>query len=567
MLTCCRAALLLFIVLLIRFLVNLRGNTDPASQKGQNFMRILITAITVVVVAVPEGLPLAVTLALAFATTRMLKDNNLVRVLQACETMGNATTVCSDKTGTLTQNRMTVVAGTIGNTQRFGDKRALKSDVPSGDVAEKNEDAQGQSINDFAASLPKDLKELLVQSIVQNSTAFEGEEDGVPTFIGSKTETAMLTFARDYLGMTSVSEGRANANVVQMVPFDSGRKCMGVVVKTDNGYRLYVKGASEIMLGQCSRIITIDGPETELTTEIQRSINQTITGYAERSLRTIGMLYRDFPEWPPADARKLEDDATQAEFDDVFNNMVWLGIVGIQDPLREGVHEAVEQCQKAGVFVRMVTGDNVTTAKAIAEECGIYTPGGLVMEGPKFRQLTPAQMDQVIPRLQVLARSSPEDKRILVRRLKELGETVAVTGDGTNDGPALKMADVGFSMGIAGTEVAKEASAIILMDDNFSSIVKALMWGRAVNDAVKKFLQVFNWFSRRASCVADLFSVPTHCQHNRCASDLRIGCRFLRRNLGFVRRAASVGELDHGHIRGACPRHGSSCSVHPQPQA
>jgi Ca2+-transporting ATPase len=450
-------------------------------------MRILITAITVVVVAVPEGLPLAVTLALAFATTRMLKDNNLVRVLQACETMGNATTVCSDKTGTLTQNRMTVVAGTIGNTQRFGDKRALKSDVPSGDVAEI---AQGQSITDFATSLPKDLKELLLQSIVQNSTAFEGDEDGVPTFIGSKTETAMLTFARDYLGMTSVSEGRANANVVQMIPFDSGRKCMGVIVKTDNGYRMYVKGASEIVLGQCSRIITIDGSETELTAEIERSINETITGYAERSLRTIGMLYRDFPEWPPADARKLEDDATQAEFEDVFNNMVWLGIVGIQDPLREGVHQAVEQCQKAGVFVRMVTGDNVMTAKAIAEECGIFTPGGLVMEGPKFRQLSPAQMDQVIPRLQVLARSSPEDKRILVRRLKELGETVAVTGDGTNDGPALKMADVGFSMGIAGTEVAKEASAIILMDDNFSSIVKALMWGRAVNDAVKKFLQV-----------------------------------------------------------------------------
>src|SRR5690606_5674873 len=144
--------------------------------------------------------------------------------------------------------------------------------------------------------------------------------------------------------------------------------------------------------------------------------------------------------------------------------------------------DAVADCIKAGIFVRMVTGDNIVTARAIATECGIYTPGGVVMEGPRFRQLTKAQMDQVIPRLQVLARSSPEDKRILVKRLKELGETVAVTGDGTNDGPALKMADVGFSMGIAGTEVAKEASAIILMDDNFASIVKAIMWGRAVND-------------------------------------------------------------------------------------
>jgi Ca2+-transporting ATPase len=169
--------------------------------------------------------------------------------------------------------------------------------------------------------------------------------------------------------------------------------------------------------------------------------------------------------------------------------MVFLAIVGIQDPLRPGVREAVETCQKAGVTVRMVTGDNITTAKAIAADCGIFTAGGIVMEGPAFRKLSTRERDQIIPKLQVLARSSPEDKRILVKRLKELGETVAVTGDGTNDAPALKGADVGFSMGIAGTEVAKEASAIILMDDNFASIVKAMMWGRAVNDAVKKFLQ------------------------------------------------------------------------------
>ena len=166
-----------------------------------------------------------------------------------------------------------------------------------------------------------------------------------------------------------------------------------------------------------------------------------------------------------------------------------LGIFGIQDPLRPGVTEAVEQCQRAGVFVRRVTGDNIMTAKAIAQECGIYTPGGIAIEGPKFRQLSTRQMNQIIPRLQVVARSSPDDKKILVSRLKSLGETVAVTGDGTNDAQALKSADVGFSMGVAGTEVAKEASDIILMDDNFASIVKAMSWGRAVNDAVKKFLQ------------------------------------------------------------------------------
>jgi P-type Ca2+ transporter type 2C len=169
--------------------------------------------------------------------------------------------------------------------------------------------------------------------------------------------------------------------------------------------------------------------------------------------------------------------------------MIWIGVVGIHDPLREGVVEAVAQCQRSGVVVRMVTGDNVTTARAIATECGIMTDGAVVMEGPAFRQLSDNEMNEVLPKLRVLARSSPEDKRILVKRLKQLGETVAVTGDGTNDGPALKMADVGFSMGIAGTEVAKEASSIILLDDNFSSIITAIAWGRSVNDAVKKFLQ------------------------------------------------------------------------------
>lgn len=456
-------------------------------------MRILITAITVVVVAVPEGLPLAVTLALAFATTRMLKDNNLVRVLRACETMGNATTICSDKTGTLTQNKMTVVTGTLGTSCRFGSKGSGPSEQGKKDT--ESESMEDVSMNEFVNTLSPEVKALLLASIAINSTAFEGEDNGKMTFIGSKTETALLDFARDHLGMGPIAEERANATIAQLIPFDSGRKCMGVVIKMASGrYRLFIKGASEILLGKCTRILNNPAAQTatdtRLTEDNIKSLNQVINLYASRSLRTIGMIYRDFTSWPPPGVRTMEDDPKQAEFDDIFEDMVFLSIVGIQDPLRDGVPDAVAECQKAGVFVRMVTGDNLMTARAIATECGIYTPGGIVMEGPKFRQLSKAQMDQIIPRLQVLARSSPEDKRILVRRLKELGETVAVTGDGTNDGPALKMADVGFSMGIAGTEVAKEASSIILMDDNFSSIVKAIMWGRAVNDAVKKFLQV-----------------------------------------------------------------------------
>ena len=478
------AAGLLFVILLIRFLVNLHSNPASPAKKGSQFLDIFIVAITIIVVAVPEGLPVAVTLALSFATKRMLKENNLVRHLRACETMGNATTICSDKTGTLTQNKMTVVAGNLGVGTKFA-KEAYHG----------NDDEE--NVSTFQASFEKAspaIRSLLVQSIAINSTAFEGEDNGQHTFIGSKTETALLVLAKEYLGMGPVAEERAGVEVVQLIPFDSNRKCMGAVIRLGSGnYRLLVKGAAEIMLNKATRgLVDLSGKhleEASLTESARIKVSDSITDYAKRSLRTIGMLYRDFPQWPPAGVQTLEDDKHMAEFDGIFHDMVLLGVVGIQDPLRDGVERAVEHCQNAGITVRMVTGDNVTTATAIAKSCGILTSTGKVMEGPKFRQLTEPEMDAILPGLQVLARSSPEDKRILVARLKAIGETVAVTGDGTNDAPALKTADIGFSMGIAGTEVAKEASSIILMDDNFSSIVKAITWGRSVNDAVSKFLQ------------------------------------------------------------------------------
>ncbi|KAI0400294.1 hypothetical protein F4802DRAFT_504011 [Xylaria palmicola] len=474
------AGLVLFVVLFIEFLVRLKGSDSTPSEKGQQFIRIFIVVVTIIVVAVPEGLPLAVTLALAFATTRMLKDNNLVRHLKACEVMGNATTICSDKTGTLTQNKMKVVAGTIGVDHRFTNDA---SDTSKEESAEKA----------FSAALNGQSRELLLKSISLNSTAFEGEANGEKTFIGSKTETALLLYARDHLAMGPVSEERANASILQMIPFDSGRKCMGVVVQIENGAaRLYVKGASEILLAKCSEILsdpTKDLSKSPMTGENTETLKGVIESYASRSLRTIGIVYRDFERWPPRNVKRIEGDGNQVVFEDIFHRMTFIGMVGIQDPLRNGVPEAVKECQRAGVIVRMVTGDNKLTAQAIAKECGILQPDGLVMEGPEFRNLSKYAQNDIIPRLRVLARSSPEDKRILVRRLKDMGEVVAVTGDGTNDAPALKLADVGFSMGIAGTEVAKEASAIILMDDNFTSIVKALKWGRAVNDAVKRFLQ------------------------------------------------------------------------------
>ncbi|KAF7197993.1 Calcium-transporting ATPase 2 [Pseudocercospora fuligena] len=461
------SALLLFFVLLFRFVAQLGSDPRTSEQKASAFLDILIVAVTVIVVAVPEGLPLAVTLALAFATTRLVKLNNLVRILKSCETMGNATTVCSDKTGTLTTNVMTVVTGTFGE-RSFDDKNKTGSETTT---------------QAFAQQLGNEDCRALVEAIAVNSTAFESDDGG---FVGSKTETALLAFAR-VLGMGPVAEERANARIVQLMPFDSARKCMGAVVKlADGSYKLLIKGASEILLGHSTQIAH-SGVVRELTAEDREHLESVIDSYAQQSLRTIALISRNFTQWPPVGCA-VENDPNSADMDLCLKDMTFDGLVGIQDPVRPGVPEAVAKCHHAGVSVRMVTGDNVTTAKAIATECGIYT-GGVVMEGPVFRTLDEQQMNDVLPKLQVLARSSPEDKRILVTALRAQGEIVAVTGDGTNDGPALKAADIGFSMGIAGTEVAKEASAIILMDDNFASILTALMWGRAVNDAVRKFLQ------------------------------------------------------------------------------
>ena len=464
------------------------------------------------------GLPLAVTLALAFATKRMTQEKLLVRVLGSCETMANTSVICTDKTGTLTQNEMTIVAGSVGVHAKF--VRQFEDNKARSNVDDLNTSGDRKHVQDFSLDqaqlnkvLSPALKTLFNDAIAVNSTAFEDRDaaTGELAFVGSKTETALLKFAKE-LGWADYKQVRDSFEIVQMIPFSSDRKAMGVVVKLPDGrWRLHVKGASEILTDRCSRHVVVEqngsgeAIETAPIGELERdNISRTITFYASQTLRTIGICYRDFEQWPPAGARYVANDEVsalghvnsaalvdpaQVEYDDLAQDMNLIGIVGIEDPLREGVREAVANCIKAGVGVKMCTGDNVLTARSIAQQCGIYTVGGIVMEGPVFRQLPPDTMKKVVPRLQVLARSSPEDKRILVETLKGLGDVVGVTGDGTNDGPALKTAHVGFSMGIAGTEVAKEASDIILMDDNFSSIVKAIMWGRCVNDAVRKFLQ------------------------------------------------------------------------------
>ncbi|KAJ3757655.1 Ca-transporting ATPase [Lentinula raphanica] len=511
------AGLLLFTALMIRFFVQL-GTGEPvrtASEKGIAFVNILIISVTLIVVAVPEGLPLAVTIALAFATKRMTKEMLLVRVLGSCETMANATVVCTDKTGTLTQNDMTVVAGSVGIHAKFvrtlkeNEGRSNASEQPSqaavdaAPAARKHADDFSLDQSQLNTILSPAIQELFNEAVAVNSTAFQDTDPntGELVFVGSKTETAFLKFASE-LGWQDYRKARAayGLSVLQMIPFSSERKSMGVVISSGGRYRFYVKGASEILSKKCTRHIVVGRPgqdkpmgsgdeiETREIDELAAdNISRTIIFYANQMLRTISVCYRDFEQWPPAGMKV--DEEGEVDFNDLAQDLTLVAIAGLEDPLREGVREAVAKCHRAGVTVKMCTGDNVLTARSIASQCGIFTKGGIIMEGPVFRKLSQPEMIEIVPRLQVLARSSPEDKKILVETLKHIGDLVGVTGDGTNDGPALKTAHVGFSMGIAGTEVAKEASDIILMDDNFASIVKAIIWGRCVNDAVRKFLQ------------------------------------------------------------------------------
>lgn len=383
---------LLFGALMIRFFVAL--GTDPdrsANDKAQNFIQILIIAVTVVVVAVPEGLPLAVTLALAFATRRMTKQNLLVRVLGACETMANATVICTDKTGTLTENRMSVVAGTIGVHLKFADRLAenRQRSNANADLEEEAEDVDGVKEDEEKLSTPPPspsrrrrgrldfscdmanvnehlsppLRELLNQSISINSTAFEGtdEHGNQGTFVGSKTETALLTFARG-LEWDDYKRVRDGADVVQMVPFSSDRKSMGVVIKHGKGYRILLKGASEVLAKLCTRHVVVDenvstGDELKVhdfTDETRANISRSIIFYANQSLRTIALCSADVPVWPPPGAKV--DAQGEVSYEDFARDLTLVAITAIEDPLREGVSKSVATCQKAGVAVKMVTG-------------------------------------------------------------------------------------------------------------------------------------------------------------------------------------------------------------------
>ncbi|OEL33329.1 putative calcium-transporting ATPase 13, plasma membrane-type [Dichanthelium oligosanthes] len=409
-------------------------------------------AVTIIVVAIPEGLPLAVTLTLAFSMKRMVKEHALVRTLSACETMGSVTAICTDKTGTLTLNQMKVTEFWVGT-----DRPKAVAAVDGGVVS------------------------LLCQGAGLNTTGSVYKPDNVspPEISGSPTEKALLSWAVAELGMDADAL-RRDCKVLHVEAFNSDKKRSGVLVR-DNATGAVIshwKGAAEMVLASCSAYVGTDGEPRELGVEQRTNLEKVISDMAAGSLRCIAFAY------------KQQVDGEQSKIDD--EGLTLLGLVGLKDPCRPEVKAAIEACTKAGVAVKMVTGDNVLTARAIAKECGIISDkdrNGIVIEGQEFRAMSPEQQLEIVDRIRVMARSLPMDKLVLVQRLKQKGHVVAVTGDGTNDAPALKEADVGLSMGIQGTEVAKESSDIVIMNDNFDTVVTATRWGRCVFNNIQKFIQ------------------------------------------------------------------------------
>ncbi len=431
--------------------------------------------IIVIVVAVPEGLPMSVTVSLAIAWRKMSKANSLVRQLVACETIGSATVICSDKTGTLTQNKMTVAR--VGLCTVVFDKSFEETSLLT-----------SSGVGDWPAH-NSPLHWLIVNAAV-NSTANLELKNGKTITIGNSTEGSLLhwlaagAWIRADDGLEHLHM-REQFPVLYQVHFSSDRKRMTSVVNINGRAVTLVKGAPEVLLSQCDKYLAPDGTTDNLTPEVRAEIQAHISTAAGDAMRTLAFAHAE----PPPDFPH-EADAIHARRTEIENGLIFDGWVGIRDPLRDDVKEAVCQCRAAGIEVKMITGDTIETARAIGRDLGLLDePNAIAMTHAEFAQLSDAELTALLPRLHVLARALPGDKFRLVELLQAQNHVVAMTGDGTNDAPALKKADVGLAMGLSGTEVAKEASKIVLLDDAFSTIVRGVHWGRALYENIQRFIQ------------------------------------------------------------------------------
>lgn len=413
-------------------------------------LQYFMMAVTLIVVAVPEGLPMSVTLSLALNMRRMLSTNNLVRKMHACETMGAITVICTDKTGTLTQNLMQVYEPSF---------YSLKNGGEVGD---------------------DDISQLVVEGISTNSTAFleEMAKGEKPKGVGNPTEVALLLWLnsqnRDYL------ELRENAPVVDQLTFSTERKFMATLVKSPliGKKVLYVKGAPEIVLGKCKDVV-LDGKRVDAV-EYRSTVEKQLLGYQNMAMRTLGFAFKIVEDTDTRDCVELVAD----------HDLSFLGVVAISDPIRPDVPAAVAKCQSAGIGIKIVTGDTPGTATEIARQIGLWKPEDTErnrITGVAFAELTDGEALDRVMDLKIMSRARPTDKQRLVQLLQQKGAVVAVTGDGTNDAPALNHAQVGLSMG-TGTSVAKEASDITLLDDSFNSIGTAVMWGRSLYKNIQRFI-------------------------------------------------------------------------------
>ena len=444
------AILFLAISFAIGYLIGINAFENEAwlsLKAAGKILQFFMIAVTIIVVAVPEGLPMSVTLSLAMSMRRMLKSNNLVRRMHACETMGSATVICTDKTGTLTMNQMRV------------------NDTSFCDLVHQNLD------NNEAGSLVK-------ENISVNSTAYLDINDKSEILLlGNPTEAALLLWLHqkniDYLQIRESSE------IVGQLTFSTERKYMATIVdSTIVGKRvLYVKGAPEIILDKCSKIRC--GDEYKPVDDLKSKIEDLLLQYNSKAMRTLAFAYEI-----------IEDNLSRFENGKLKNsNLIFLGVAAISDPVREDVPDAVKRCIEAGIEVKIVTGDTKATAKEIGRQIGIWNDdtNNKIITGEDFAEMSDSKITEMLGVLKILCRARPSDKQRLVQLLQKNGEIVAVTGDGTNDAPALNFAHVGLSMG-SGTAVAKEASDITLIDDSFSSITSAVLWGRSLYQNIQRFI-------------------------------------------------------------------------------